>query len=663
MRGLSIFWVLLLLPMALLAQTGFNCQAPIAINSANSCSQAGQYDNTNSVQNGLTWFKFTAKFPVITITVSGAGTGGTLVKPTIDLYADCAGSKLAAINSTTANITTLHAEDLTVGQSYYIAVGGQNKGSFEFCLNNYNPPPDIGEDCETAIYLDDSNFDIHVKSLTGPGNKPHESVGSCLAGDESNTTWYKWKAGNNGTLVFTLTPDEHDNDIDFVLYDLDTTGDCSGVTASNAIRCAAGHGVEKLCANENIYYKTGLAFDATDESEAGGCGSGQDGVVKYVDMIKGHNYGLLVNNYTGNTGFTISFTDQNGKAGTGTFDAPDAVINYVSPACAADRTYIFNNYLTARNQFTWDFGTGATIKSADASGNFTVVYDKPGKRTITLTVKSPSGKQSINQSVIDVPATQTPDKPVIKADKSIYCVGDMIKLSTPPLPGLTYQWSGPGNFTSTDPAISIPVTAGYVSGEYTLVARNGGCSSALGNYTPILGITPKAAFTTSPKTGTTIYIPAMVELINESVNADSYLWDFGDGTTSTDPNPLHTYTKGGVYHVKLTATNNTSCSASVTEGDFIIKYGNVIFIPNSFTPNNDGINDKFGVSITNLGRYHIQVFNRQGSVVFDSRDALATWDGTYKGSPLPVGTYYYIIDAIGLDGNVIKQAGNVTVLR
>lgn len=142
--------------------------------------------------------------------------------------------------------------------------------------------------------------------------------------------------------------------------------------------------------------------------------------------------------------------------------------------------------------------------------------------------------------------------------------------------------------------------------------------------------TPFAAFTATPSFPAQLLIPATATFTNLSTNADTYLWEFGDGSTFAGFSPQHVYTVGGTYHVKLTATNSTTgCAISVTEGDYVVKYGNVIFIHNTFTPNNDGFNDKFAPSTTNLKVYNIQVFNRNGNVVSDSRDPQQTWDGNY----------------------------------
>lgn len=641
------------------AQDGYKCATAFDLPDLTDtyCSAIGQYNNSNIVQAGITWFKFTAARTSLTVIVSGASIGGTLQTPSIKLYTDCNTQFIGALSSNNANITTLHAEQLTTGKTYYLAVSGQNLGSFKLCVNNYYTDPADGEDCATALYLENTN-DIHVGAFMGVGNVPRETAGTCLNGDESNTTWYKWKAANDKKLVFTITPDQQDNDIDFVLYDLGTTGDCSGVTAINAIRCAAGHGIG--C--NPAYYKTGLDFNATDVSEVSGCSTADDGVIRYVDQIPGHIYGLIVSNFSSSQGFTLTFADRNGQPGTATFDLPDALISANLTSCTS-KSYTFNSYSTQNNIFKWDFGPGSTIVDAGADGSFIVSFNSSGTKTIKLTIYNTLGQSHTTTTTIDVPNLIVPDQPNIVADKPVYCPGDVMHLSTTVVTGLTYQWTGPDNFTASTPAIDIPITNTYVAGTYYLSTSNTQCQSTASTYTPIVGVNPVAAFTSAPSTPITLIIPAVISFINQSTSASSYLWDFGDGSTSTDINPQHTYTTNGTFHVKLTAINPTTCAVSVTEGDYIIKFGNVIFIPNTFTPNADGINDKFGVSITNLKTYHIQIFNRYGGLVFESRDASNLWDGHQKGNDLPVGTYYYVINALGLDDNDIKQAGWVSLIR
>ena len=82
-----------------------------------------------------------------------------------------------------------------------------------------------------------------------------------------------------------------------------------------------------------------------------------------------------------------------------------------------------------------------------------------------------------------------------------------------------------------------------------------------------------------------------VSFVNQSDNAVSYLWDFGDGKTSSDENPLHSYKEAGTFSVLLITTGQMGCVDSA-----LYSYNNLapnLFIPNVFTPNNDKINDVF----------------------------------------------------------------------
>lgn len=86
-----------------------------------------------------------------------------------------------------------------------------------------------------------------------------------------------------------------------------------------------------------------------------------------------------------------------------------------------------------------------------------------------------------------------------------------------------------------------------------------------------------------------------------------------------------------------------------------------IVIPNTFTPNNDGVNDRWDIeALITYPDCLVTIFNRYGQDVFRSTGYSQPWDGTYNGSPLPVGTYYYVID---LKNNTAKKSGWVFLAR
>lgn len=93
----------------------------------------------------------------------------------------------------------------------------------------------------------------------------------------------------------------------------------------------------------------------------------------------------------------------------------------------------------------------------------------------------------------------------------------------------------------------------------------------------------------------------------------------------------------------------------------------VIFVPNAFTPDDDGINDYFKPFVNNVLSYNFRIYNSRGQEIFYSEDSELGWDGTYKGVDAPIGVYAWRINFMGLDEEGIKVKkkvlGNVTLLR
>lgn len=633
------------------------------------CSADHQFNNNNPTK--IKWLKFTAKAFDVNINVSGKGSGGTLVSPDVKLYSDCSGTELVGSVISENNVTSLYKGALVIGNTYYIGVSGAGKasGTFKICLNNFDPVLKAGQDCATASFLC-STQTISQNNVTGAGLNNNEGKGTCLdAGGqatESNSVWYKWQAANNGTLVFTITPNSIHDDIDWVLFDLGTSGDCSNVNPANAIRCKAGYGVDNVdCPTDTVYYKTGLDFSEKDLSEPAGCGKGQNGKVKFVASQQGHYYGLLINNFSsGNNGFTLSFTDQKGKAGTVVFAGPQPSFTYTAVSgCSENTQYVFTSQTTNYDSLKWSFGDGATLVNAPGNGPQTVTYASGGIKTITLQATGQGGCTVTASQQIKV--SVKPPLPVLKADKTSYCVNDTVTIRATTAPNITYSWTGPNNFRSDSAVAVISVKGEEMAGNYRLVTHSFQCSSDTATImlsAPL--VTPVADFHTDPAGVNALYGPVNMQFLNDSRNADSFLWDFGDGGSSTGRDPAHTYHRKGSYSVKLTASRGNACVVSVIKYSLvIIANNNYIFIPNTFTPNGDGINDLFNVTITNINNYHIQLFTRWGQPLFESRNILTSWDGTYNGKPLPFGVYYYVIDAVGTDGEAIKKSGYITLIR
>ncbi len=139
-------------------------------------------------------------------------------------------------------------------------------------------------------------------------------------------------------------------------------------------------------------------------------------------------------------------------------------------------------------------------------------------------------------------------------------------------------------------------------------------------------------------------------------NFDSYAWNNGATTKS------NTVSSGGLYSLTVTDYNGCTGKDSITVVDSTCPV--FFFMPNAFTPNNDGHNDLFRPKFSGaIAGYHFSIYNRWGQLVFSTRDAEKGWDGTINGSQQPVDTYMWIC-SYSLDGQSIRtDRGTVTLLR
>ncbi len=89
----------------------------------------------------------------------------------------------------------------------------------------------------------------------------------------------------------------------------------------------------------------------------------------------------------------------------------------------------------------------------------------------------------------------------------------------------------------------------------------------------------------------------------------------------------------------------------------------LLHAPNAYTENGDGLNDSFATVPVFVKEYHIQIFNRWGERIFESRDKKAGFNGQYQGKDIKSDVYFYIINYSGWDGKAMTKKGNFTLLR
>jgi gliding motility-associated-like protein len=125
-----------------------------------------------------------------------------------------------------------------------------------------------------------------------------------------------------------------------------------------------------------------------------------------------------------------------------------------------------------------------------------------------------------------------------------------------------------------------------------------------------------------------------------SENVVDWDWDFGDGDFSYDQNPQHIYQDTGTYPVMLIVTTINGCMAAIrttVRVDPVFTF----YIPNSFTPNGDGINDYFFGQGEGYNEYNMMVYNRWGEEIFKSNNDEYHWDGSFKGQQVEQSVYVY----------------------
>ena len=173
---------------------------------------------------------------------------------------------------------------------------------------------------------------------------------------------------------------------------------------------------------------------------------------------------------------------------------------------------------------------------------------------------------------------------------------------------------------------------------------------------------PNAYFDFSPQ-------PAYIDdpnilFIDKSIGMYYATWNLGDGSVFFDSSRFtYQYNDTGQYVITYTILNEFLCSDSIVDSLTILPNYKV-FIPNSFTPNNDGNNDFFKPEMIANGsveRYAITIYNKWGGIIFNEENI--PWDGKNRGKTCPIGTYSYNITIVDFKNKVFNYTGTIQLLK
>ena len=352
---------------------------------------------------------------------------------------------------------------------------------------------------------------------------------------------------------------------------------------------------------------------------------------------------------TSNTTYTVTLTDGNGCVNT---DDINVSIDPLPTVDAGPDLWVcpgFGEALQGSGSGTFSWAPGTDLTDPTSA---TPTADPPTSTVYTLTVTSGNGcvaNDAMTLTVNDDPAVDAgPDQTL--------CLGQQVTLGGNPtsIPGSTYQWQPLA--TLNDGTLANPLATPLVTTTYTVVVTNDTCTSSDQVNVLIQGVAD-AAFNVRFEPG----CDGLRAYFNDLSTAPlSWSWDFGNGNTSTEQNPVFDLTYGQDFNVTLTITDIFGCTDAATQNYNVNNYEEYVQldVPNVFTPNNDGVNDVFTINTDAvLGPCtKMLVYNRWGQKEFESFGANIVWEGrNFGGQECITGTYFYVIDVKGMsfEGTVL----------
>jgi len=302
----------------------------------------------------------------------------------------------------------------------------------------------------------------------------------------------------------------------------------------------------------------------------------------------------------------------------------------------------------ATTSFNWSFGDGATNSGASVSHT----YPHGGNFNTTLIMKNDSGcvdtmtgSVFVNNFVAPVPISH--DTTVCPGGTAQLWVGD----------ALSYKWS-PANGLNSSTIQSPTARPRKTTTYYALIKVDSNCF-----YTDSVMVTVyNLPAVTATYTGEPLSCRNAIASVH-ATGANTYLWyptKYCDDSTSANPNvsPIIT-TK---FVVKGTDANGCIAFDSV-----IVPVSDIadVYVPSAFTPNGDGRNDHMrAIPYCGFTLEYFEIFNRWGQRLFYAiRDQREGWDGTQYGSRCEIGTYYYLVKGMSLEGREIMKKGEFELIR
>ncbi|MBR9921336.1 MAG: PKD domain-containing protein [Bacteroidetes bacterium] len=374
----------------------------------------------------------------------------------------------------------------------------------------------------------------------------------------------------------------------------------------------------------------------------------------------------------GNYQVTLTVTSSNGCSDESILTPVDVWPNPVASFSMAQDTFCglpanvaFNNESQDADGFAWYFGNG----NQSNLNNPVYSYEEAGQYEVGLAVFNQYGCTDSTGMPVQIFPEPLAD---FAFQDEAYCSPQEVAFDNFSI-GDTFFWDfGDGETGQSDNPIHTYAEGGTY--QISLTASFGtACADTLLLPVPLeILSSPVAAFDYEDGQN------GILTFNNLSVNADSYTWDFGDGTISEETHPTHRFSENGVRQILLVALHENGCIDTAALQIQPELFGS-LYLPNALMPEQG--DDELRIFLpkgVGIVEYRLQIFSTYGDLIWETTELkdgqpAVGWDGTYKGELLPQDVYVWKVYALFEDGNEwkgvrqpngsFKRIGSVTLIR
>jgi len=310
-------------------------------------------------------------------------------------------------------------------------------------------------------------------------------------------------------------------------------------------------------------------------------------------------------------------------------------------------------------------GTGATFITPSLTSNTTFYVEAVSGSCIS------NSRTPVNITVLPLPAAPA----AVGAANALICAGStaVINVNSPEA-SLTYRWytaSSGGTVLAQGSTFTTPsLTANTIFYVESISAS--GCSSATRTpvtitVLPVLQAPVVRVQGTTPNSVTFTWNPVAGAAAYEVSTDNGSSWQASSNGATSTSHLISGLKPGQAVVILVRATGQSTCQTSANSTALTGKaenpLGNEVYIPNVFTPNNDGKNDIFLAYGTTIAAMNMNIYTQWGQLIYQVNSTTTGWDGTYKGVAQPNGVYVYVIEVELTDGTRVLKKGTVTLIR